>query len=787
MFYAMRSSLVSGIILFVLLCAYALALIPSTPDIADLRKAQVEQASRVVSADSKIIATFSRWNSEWVPIERVSPHAVKALIATEDHRFYDHGGVDVFRTAASAVWTLLGRQQGGSTITQQLARNRYPQEIGRSRSINRKIKEIITALKIERAYSKKEILETYLNTVPFFYNARGIEMASRIYFDKSSADLNILESATLIGMLKGSSYYNPVLNPERALQRRNVVMAQMVKRNVLEQENYDRLKQQKLELNFDHTLDVHGIAPHFVQHVRKWLVDWADLHDRNIYADGLVVHTTLDSRIQVAANQAVRRQMEKLQVIADVEWGVGNSRLISKNASAYLSMRQRVQAFSHFWNTKKDLVDAFIRESEAYRRAMEGGAEADKALAQLRKDERFMARLREEKTRLQTGLLAMDPTTGHVKAWVGSRDYGADQFDHVVAAQRQPGSTFKPFVYGAALEQGMASDRKFTERVVEFKLPNGSFWRPSDLSPQLGREMTMREGLVYSRNSITAQIMQEIGPAKTAAFAQRMGVNQSKLDSVPSIALGTSPVTLMEMVSAYGTFANRGEYRKPIYITHVTDKNGATLLRFDNPGTRALPENVADELLDMMRGVVSEGTGKRITTEFGLPADLAGKTGTTQKNTDGWFILMHPKLVAGAWVGFNDARVTMRSGYWGQGAHNALSVVGDFFKEALYPASAKGERAPEFETGKGNVVNSFFKKISNWFSSGKQDAEAKDGDEKKGDAKNAVSHPTDTPDTKKPKQLRNITLPSGASSAASAASTAVTSSPAASVGAAVSR
>lgn len=233
----------------VLLCGYAVALIPHTPDVSNLRQAQIEQPSQVLSADGKVLATFSRMNSEWVSIDQVSPHAIQALIATEDHRFYEHRGVDVLCTLASAVWTVMGRQQGGSTLTQQLARNRYLQEIGRDRSITRKLKEMITAVKIEQAYSKKEILETYLNTVPFFYNAHGIGMAARIYFDKPSSKLNVLESATLIGMLKGSSYYNPVLNPERSLQRRNVVLAQMVKRKVLSQTSYNRLKKQSLNLN----------------------------------------------------------------------------------------------------------------------------------------------------------------------------------------------------------------------------------------------------------------------------------------------------------------------------------------------------------------------------------------------------------------------------------------------------------------------------------------------------------------------------------------------------------
>ena len=751
-FYAARAMAVLGFFAFLLLFIYALCLIPYTPDVSDLRKAQVDLPSQVVSSDGKILATFSRWNSEWVPIERISPHAVKALIATEDHRFYEHCGVDFFRTAASAVWTVLGRKQGGSTITQQLARNRYPKEIGRSRSITRKLKEMITALKIENAYSKKEILETYLNTVPFFYNAHGIEMASHIYFNKPSAELNTIESATLIGMLKGSSYYNPVLNPERALQRRNVVLAQMVKREVLDADDFERLKTHPLALNFDKHFDVHGVAPHFAQQVRKWLIEWADRHDRNIYTDGLIVHTTIDSRLQITANKAMRRQMENLQAIADVEWASPSRRLMSYSAKKYLARRKHIQPFHYFWNSKKALLDAFVRETDAYREAVNRGGRPETVLADLKKNERFMARLRDEKTRLQAGLVVIDPQTGQVKAWVGSRDYGTDQFDHVIKAQRQPGSTFKPFVYGAALEQGMMPDRKFTEKVVEFKLGDGSIWRPSDLSPQMGHEFTMSEGLIHSRNNITAQIMQEVGPEKTAAFAKKMGVNQSRLDLVPSLALGTSPVTLMEMVSAYATLANKGEYRPPIYITSLTERDGTELLHVENKPQRVIAESVAADLTDMMRGVVKEGTGIRITREYGITTDVAGKTGTTQNNTDGWFILMHPKLVAGAWVGFNDSRVTMRSGYWGQGGHNALNIVGDFFKSTLYPASNKGELSPEYDTSGSSVIHSVVKTISSWFGFGKKsDADAKTSD--------AV-----TEDGKKPKQLRDLVLPGTTSS-----------------------
>ena len=681
--HALKGLVAAGGAAVVLLCLYAALLLPFTPSIADLRKAKIDQPSVLISADGKRLATYKPMNREWVPLEQVSSHVINALLSTEDHRFYRHHGVDVLRTAAGILRTFVGDPQGGSTLTQQLARNLYPEEIGRQRTITRKIKEIITAFKIEYAYTKKEILETYLNTMPFLYNAFGIEMAARTYFDKSARKLNLLESATLIAMLKGTSYYNPVLNPERALGRRNVVLAQMVKHRVLSAADFNSLKTRPIRLNFERQPEPLGPAPHLAAHIRKWLIDWADQNDMDIYADGLRVHTTIDSRLQALANAAVHRQMEALQAVADVEWALSSTRLISSSPELYLDMRRRLQPFAQFWKSNPELLEIFIRESAAYRNAVAAGTPAETALAQLKSNSEFIPKLRAEKTRLQAGFVAIDPTSGEIKAWVGSRDYKVDQYDHVAQARRQPGSTFKPFVYGAALEQGMSPHKRFTDRPVEIRLPDGTIWRPNDPAEPTGRQMTAREGLIYSRNRITAQVMQEVGAHKTAELARRMGVNRSKLDEVPALALGTSPVTPLEMVSAYSTIAAGGEYRQPLFITHITDKHGNVLAAFRTERKRALDEGTVVELTEMMRGVIDHGTGQAIRTRFAVHGDVAGKTGTTQKNTDGWFILMHPRLVAGSWVGFNDARVTMRSNYWGEGGHNALLLVGDFFQQAL--------------------------------------------------------------------------------------------------------
>lgn len=596
----------------VLVLLYLLAHVPFTPGIGDLRKARSETPSVVMSADGLVLAEYKRINRHWVPLQKIAPSVIDALIATEDHRFYRHFGIDVLRTAASVYYTLSGNLQGGSTITQQLARNLYQKEIGRAVSLTRKVKEAITALKIEALYSKDEILEIYLNTVPFLYNAFGIEMAARTYFDKSADALTVLEAATLIGMLKGASAYNPVLHPERARERRNLVLAQMAKHGKLKPEQVKLLARRPLRLDFERQVEPLGPAPHVAQQLRKWLIAWADARDYDIHADGLVVRSTIDSRLQKAANQAVARQMTQLQALADARRKRG-----------------------------------------------------------------------EERPALQAGFLALDPRKGYIRAWVGSRDFAEEQFDHVSQARRQPGSTFKPFVYGAAFMQGLGPGTTLIDQAVALRLPGGEVWTPSDDSPPSGQPMTLRDGLVHSKNTITAQLMQEVGADSVAELAKAMGVRQSKLDAVPSLGLGTSPVTLREMVAAYGTIANGGHYVAPMLITRVEDRHGRVLEEFMpvQEATPAMPRPQALELVNVMRGVIDEGTGAAIRYRYGIETDVAGKTGTTQDNSDGWFILMHPQLVAGARVGFNDNRVTM--GSWGQGARSALPMVGEVFSQAL--------------------------------------------------------------------------------------------------------
>nr|WP_254615201.1 transglycosylase domain-containing protein [Burkholderia pyrrocinia] len=638
-----------------------LAFVPFTPSIGDIRKARIDRPARVLSADGELIAEFRPVNREWVPLKQISPHMVDALIATEDHRFYSHHGIDWRRTIAAGLHTFSGARQGGSTITQQLARNLYPDEVGRSLTLTRKVKELITAFKIETVYSKDEILETYLNTVPFLYNAFGVEMAARTYFGKSANQLDIAESATLVGMLKGNSYYNPVLNPERAVQRRNIVLDRMATMGMLSPRQLAHLQRQPLRVDFEPQTAQPGLAPHFAVQLRKWLIAWADRNNYDLYSDGLVVRTTLDARLQDMATQALTQQTERLQAIADSAWR-GPSGCGLRN----------------------DLFRGFIRQTPDYRSARDTGLTDVAALKQLGANRAFVRALCERKTQVQAGFVAIDPRNGAIRAWVGSPDFGSEPFDHVSQARRQPGSTFKPFVYGAAFADGMRPGDTFIDRPVAIPVDGRAVWRPTDEEPPTGEPMTLRDALALSRNRITAQVMQHEGAAKVAQLARAMGVRDSPLDAVPSLALGTSPVTLKEMVSAYGTIANRGVYVAPQMITRIEDRDGKVLAAFGSaPPERALPVPAAQTLVDVMRDVVDRGTGADIRSRYGIRVDVAGKTGTTQDNADGWFILMHPQLVAGAWVGFDDGSVTLRSDYWGAGAHSALPIVGGFYDAAL--------------------------------------------------------------------------------------------------------
>ncbi len=664
---------------------YLLTLADDLPSLQQLENPDFQLATVAYTADGKELQRYARQNRSWVTYDQISQHVINALVATEDHRFNSHWGIDLIRTLAIPYHVLRGDPQGGSTISQQLARNLYNEEIGKEVTVPRKLKEMVTAVQLERRYTKREIIEMYLNTVEFGNNAFGIDAAARTYFGKSPSDLNELEAATLIGMLKAITYYNPVRNPENARRRRNVVLGQMLKRGVITAAFYEENNDKPVETDYRSSEITAGSAPYFAEYVRQWVAEWGKDNGYDVYRDGLHVYTTLDSKMQEMAHAAVGAYMDKLQAVVDYEWSRAYGYELSTALEPY-SEKTGYEPFGHFWKSQKSIVDAFVKESNRFRNLRNEGLSATEALTQLRADTTFMDSLRTAKTRLETGVVAIEPRTGYVKAWVGGRDLAQDWFDHVALAKRQPGSTFKPFVYTAAIDNGYSPLHELKDSTFFHVDALGNEWQPGNSggdSLGSGQLMTLREGLARSKNTITGRLVMLVGPREVAFYARRMGI-QSRLEEVPSIALGTSDVSLLELTDAYATLASGGEYNEATVVTRIEDRFGNVLYEAQPKPQMAISQETAYTVVDMMRDVIRHGTGVRLRSQFGLSKfDLAGKTGTTQNNADGWFVGMHPELVAGAWVGFNDRRVAFRSDWWGQGAHNALFIVGEFLRQAL--------------------------------------------------------------------------------------------------------
>jgi penicillin-binding protein 1A len=682
---AFITSILAGILLFGTLALFALMLsvADDLPLTRQLENPEFQLATVAYTADGQELQRYAFQNRSWVSYDEISPHIINGLLATEDHRFYDHWGIDIFRTVSAVGQTVFGRRQGGSTITQQLARNLYNEEIGKEVTVQRKMKEMVTSVRLERRYTKREIIEMYLNTVEFVYNAFGIEAAAQTFFSKSSQELEPLEAAVLVGMLQNPVLFNPVRFHDRSQGRRNVILRQMVKHSYLTQEWYDEHRTDPISLEFRSSELTAGDAPYFAEYVRNWLRAWGRENGYNIYTDGLVVHTTLDSRMQEMATAAVTEQMEGLQAVVDYEWSRPTRYALGSNTAPYREATDYTP-FDYFWRTRTDLVNGYIRDTDRFRSLRAAGTSQDAAITQLRQNTAFMDSLRAIKTRLEAGLVSIDPRTGYVKAWVGGRDLSQDWYDHVAIAKRQPGSTFKPFVYVAAIDNGYSPNYMLPDTAFVYRDPRtGQVWAPRNVGAVGDGYKSLAEGLATSDNIVTARVItQLVDPAAVAFYARRMGV-KSRLDQVPSLALGVSDVSLLEMTAAYSTLANGGLYHEPTVITRIEDRFGNVLYEsLPNP-QEALSESTAYTVVDMMRGAIQYGTAQRIRFQFGLgDYDLAGKTGTTQESADGWFMLMHPDLVTGAWVGFNDRRIQFRSIAWGQGGRNALLLVGDFMQRA---------------------------------------------------------------------------------------------------------
>jgi penicillin-binding protein 1A len=662
---------------------YMISLSGNLPSTQSLENPQFQLATIAYTADGEELARYARQNRSWINYRQISPHTIDALVATEDHRFRQHWGIDLQGILAVIADILTGGElRGASTISQQLARNLYNEQIGRAVTIERKLKEAITAVQLERRYTKREIIEMYLNTVAFGYNAFGIESAAQTFFGKSASELNVLESATLVGMLKGVTLYNPVRNPERSQTRRNVVLLQMVRNGIISRDFYEKNHDKPINAEYYSSELYASMAPYFAEYVRQWMADWTEENGHDLYSDGLRVYTTLDSDLQKIARASVDTQMTALQKVAEFEWSHENETPSFTNLTDYYDLPDHAP-FSYFWASKEEVVHDLIRQTDHYEHLRNQGMSEDEALSQLYNSKSFADSLRAEKMRLEAGLVSMDPRNGHVKVWIGGRDFQRDKYDKVAIAKRQPGSTFKPFTYTAAIDNGYSPYYQLLDSTFTWTDPaTDSTWSPTNFGGSSGQMLTLSQGLANSKNTVTGRLVLEVGPGAVAFYARRMGI-QSELTEVPSIALGTSNVTLLEMTTAYSTLASGGLRHDPIVVTRIEDRYGNVLYQSTPAPQEALSEQTAYTVVDMLRGVIDYGTGQRIRWQFGLgDYDLAGKTGTTQRSADGWFMLMHPELVTGSWVGFNDPRITFRTDFWGQGAHNALLLVGDYFGTA---------------------------------------------------------------------------------------------------------
>ena len=633
------------------------------PLLPDNPAATLAESTVILASDGSEIGYLFGERRTWVDLAQMSPYVIDALLAAEDHRFFEHEGID-YRRILGALWkTINGDPEGASTIPMQLARNYFP-EIKKGSTADRKVQELLLARLINDGFSKEETLEWYLNTVAFGHNSFGIQAAAERFFSRDASDLELSQAALLIGMLKGPSRYDPFSHAMESSERRNLVLARMAELGFVTSIEAQDASSAPVGLSPRIYDPASSIAPHFVDYVKREARAWARLAGYDLKRDGLVIHTSLDPELQRAAIEAVDRQAQVLQNVITNDFGLPGS-----------------TANARFWRNRAILENDLLRSSEAYHSLVETGFSDFDAMFALRSDKAFLNELRGTATTLEAGFVAINPHSGQIKAWVGGRDYRQDQFDKVAMARRQPGSAFKPFVYAAAIERGFSPHYLVRDRVRTFVTnTRGERWTPTNSGGGAsGRLMSLEHGLAWSVNTVSAHLISQIGPQAVVDLANKMGIKSSLLP-VPSLALGTSETTLLEMVSSFATFAEYGIRRNVTVITSIQNRDGKVIAMFPSEPRRVLSEQTAFTMLDMMRKVINNGTGSYIRNRFQIKGDLAGKTGTTQNNADGWFIGMHPDLVVGAWVGFNDPRVSFQSDYWGQGGHNALLLVGDFLK-----------------------------------------------------------------------------------------------------------
>jgi len=664
-------------------------IISGLPSLDELENPSQSLASNVMSADGEIIGQFFRENRREINIDSIPSFIIDALVATEDRKFYDHWGVDLQRFAQAMVKTIfLGKREGASTITQQLSKNLYDLKVFRENLFQtgvRKIREWFTAVQIERTYTKKEILQMYLNNSFFGNRAYGIEMAARHYFGKSAKELKLTEAAVFISLLKSHVFYSPIRNPKNALRRRNVVLYNMKDVGFLSDEEYQVLKKEPIELaSIETNSGVQSIlAPHFVEYIRRQLEQLKQKYDYNIYEDGLKIYTTLDTRMQTIANKVSVEHLDEFQKVFDRNWSW------KENNELLTEFLEKAIKADNKYNVAKGTLKTEIYDS-------------------LKNDVEFINQVKTKAQTIEVGFVSIDVSSGEIKSMVGGRDQNFNfGLNHVTQVRRQPGSSFKPIIYSVAFENGLYPSFPILNQEFEYGDDN---WNPHNFDLSTSGFLTLRDGLRESVNLISARLIIEdhVQLWKVGQLAQKLGI-KTKLNLVPSISLGTSEVTPLELTSVYATLANKGIYNEPISIFRIEDKDGIILMQSVPHSEEALSEETTFLITNLLETVLNEGTGIRTRAIHNFYRPAAGKTGTTQDYGDAWFMGFTPQIAAGVWVGFDDRRISF-TGNYGQGSRAANPIWSNFMREIYdsldFPIEEFG--VPE----SGNIVSVKFCKES---------------------------------------------------------------------------
>jgi penicillin-binding protein 1A len=715
--------LIGVLCLFFLFGGAAFGLFGPMPDLRQLENPRTNLASQIFSSDGEILGKYYlKDNRTPISFEQLPTNMVEALIATEDERFYEHSGIDWRGTLRAFVY--MGKRGGASTITQQLARQIFVGVRSRNilKTVLQKAQEWVISVQLEQRYTKKEILAMYLNNYDFGYQADGVQSAAKIFFDKTPQALSTEESATLVGMLKNSSYYNPIRRSNLVSKRRNIVFRQMVRNNVITQRVCDSLSKLPLVITYTPQSHREGLATYFRAYLKEFMDGWIrenpkpDGSKHDLYGDGLQIFTTIDSRMQSAGEDAVSAHMKNLQK----EFFLQNNK--DRNPTApFLDLRSgeidtlmlRTAYRSERWRKMRlaEIPEEEIKKSfyvKVPMRVFSWKGERDTIMTP-------MDSIRYYKYFLKAAMMSMEPESGHVKAWVGGFNYKHFQYDQVKQGRRQIGSTFKPFLYATAIDQLKLSPCDSLPDALycidPMKHGNIDAWCPKNSGNKYGQTRTLKNALANSVNTVSARLMDLVGPRPVINLARKMGIT-STLPAVPSIALGTPDISLFEMVGAYSTFANRGIYVKPVMITRIEDKNGSALFEVVPKTRDVLSEEVAYVTVNLMQGVTKYGSGARlrhsglektnyiyekVVTGYPYVFDnpIAGKTGTTQNQSDGWFMGMVPNLATGVWVGGDDRSIHFEEIGFGQGATMALPIWGSYMK-ALYQNPDLGVSIGEF-------------------------------------------------------------------------------------------